>query len=253
MKPTTLDNLIDLLQAIVFSNPSDPDRTTTFILDQLIKIRIIYLELIDFDFYTEHQKQTSGQSGLTLDEFVEISNHNSTKASLNFLLLSEILWQFARALSAHHSVNTRYFPDLFRIKFFRDKVFAHWDSYVSQINTGGLTFQQGKAPIIIAGGVFRPEEKLAVRRKLLGDFRRHGLNIRMPTKIATYSMMNSHEEYIDYFFKRLERIWQVRRIPDRDPLVTHLIEFGFPSPFSDVEVYLDKLIHFLLKRVFRIL
>lgn len=150
-----------------------------------------------------------------------------------------------RLLPAHFPGATD-IPRFQRVRFYRNKANEHWDAYTVNIANNGFMFQHGKAAIPSVDRVIIQTERISLLAELRRAFTTLGVNFVWPDEKAYYGV-STDPEYSEAVFTALESVSAGLSTPsgksaELDRVIILLLEFGFPTPISDLEAYSADLI-----------
>lgn len=183
------------------------------------------------------------------NEIYADSNYRYTKAVLDYFQFITLLNQLGRILIKHKCISN--IPKFNRIRFFRNKVSEHWETYAPYGVTGGFLHQLGNVAIPSTYLVLPSDERKNIKVEIDEILRKYKLTL----EIDDAHVANVMDMNVEKFYSTLEKIdsslgGKVREdgktvylIPDT--LVTLLFKFGFPAPIDDVPKYSEELVDFL--------
>ena len=167
-KHTPLDGFIVNLAALTFTNPSSPNLLVSLTQHHLSMLRVIYLGMVEIDFYEKAFSGSPGTRTLSIEESALDMPLDSYRSILSYIQFLYVLSQFGRVLIKHGFINDLFeFPCYYRVKFYRNCVGEHWEEYVDFAGRRGLTFTKGKAAIPVVEELSHLGEKAAIEAELV--------------------------------------------------------------------------------------
>lgn len=158
--PTPFDALIGVLQEKIRARKtSHEDLTSVCVQIRLLKVL----------FRTMHEYDMRQYMNWKDSKDIEGSYDASTKAVLDYLQFINVLNQLGRILAKQNI----YIPEFYRIRFFRNKVFEHWDDYTKYGTASGHTQISGEAAIPSTYNSYSINERKVVKDEIdaiLSDF-----------------------------------------------------------------------------------
>jgi hypothetical protein len=244
---TPFDNLLIKFGSYLW-NPQKTDKNKIVIIhEQILVLRLLYASLYSFKIDNIETQQQQAEECLNLLNKSECYRYINRFD--NYLFVKIFYFEFISNLLHLASLLNNQFvlQDIDIIKFYRDKVIAHWPEYIKENNIGnGITYKFNKIPV--PGGVLggKPEDikvlandlakydnsvtEKNVLSKLLED--PYGIFKKINCKLLTEHNLDKKSITTNYI---------------SNDLISKLFKIGFPVPIKDLEKYSSDLVEQIKK------
>src|SRR3989344_199969 len=240
---TPFSDILNQMEQAVRSRQVDQNPVEKILIFCSVQLRLLHTQYRSMsEFSLLEQMERMRQASFDYED----QRYKSTKAVLDYFSFLNILNQFGRILKSRYRIPI---PKYNRIKFFRNKVLEHWETYTEYGHSGSLTQKSGEPAVPSISTSIAPEERKKIKEEIDQILATYSISLEI--KNPEVVNISDQPENVEKIYLALEAIDQtLSKKEDGDYIIPGsltklLFKFGFPTPLANIKEYSNELVEFL--------